>query len=193
MRVALLASGRGSNARALMDAAAEPDSPFRIVGLLSDHEGAGALDLARERDLPAVAVPRVRGEAKAAHEARVAKAMRGWAPDVLALAGYMRVMSGEFIATWGGRIVNIHPSLLPRHPGLGTHARALVAGDERHGCTVHWVTEGVDEGPVIAQASLAVGQDDDAETLGERVLALEHRLYRTALCDIARTFRDTRT
>lgn len=173
-----------------MDAAAEPDSPFRIVGLLSDQEDAVALDIANERGLPAVAVPRHGGEAKGAHEARVLEAMREWAPDVLALAGYMRVLSGEFIATWGGRIVNIHPSLLPRHPGLGTHARALVAGDERHGCTVHWVTEGVDEGPVIAQASLAVGQDDDAETLGERVLALEHRLYRTALADIASTFRD---
>ncbi|WP_306118652.1 MULTISPECIES: phosphoribosylglycinamide formyltransferase [unclassified Roseitalea] len=179
--VAVLISGRGSNMIALADACAAADFPARIVGVLSDRADAPGLDAARARGLAAAALPRTDFAGKAAHEAAIEAQLVGWGAEIVCLAGFMRLLSAGFVDRWRGRIINIHPSLLPRHRGLDTHARALAAGDARHGCSVHHVTAGMDEGPVIAQAAIDVGKGDTPETLAARVLAQEHRLYPRAL------------
>ena len=184
-RVAVLASGRGSNLVALHRACAAADYPAKIVGVVSDRAGAGALGYASEQGLPSAAIERKPGEPKAAHEARIGEALSEWQAEIVCLAGYMRVLSAEFVGRWRGRMLNIHPSLLPAFPGLDTHRRALERGCRVHGCTVHFVTAGVDEGPIVDQAWLAVG-DEDAEALAGRVLELEHELYPRALAAVAR-------
>lgn len=190
-RVAVLASGRGSNLTALHRASLAPDYPAEIVGVVSDHADAGALAYAREHALPCAAIERGVGEAKGDHEARIGAALDRWNAEIVCLAGYMRVLSPALVACWAGRMLNIHPSLLPAFPGLDTHARALARGVRVHGCTVHLVTDGVDEGPILDQAWLAVG-DEDADALAARVLALEHGLYPRALAAFIRE-RFTRT
>lgn len=185
-RVVVLISGRGSNMEALAAAAAAPDYPAAIVGVIADSADAGGLEIARSREIAAIAVPRSAHAGKAAHESAVCDAIDVLEPDFICLAGYMRLLSGAFIARYRGRIVNIHPSLLPLFPGLETHRRALDAGVRVHGCSVHFVTEGMDEGPLIAQGALPVRPDDTPETLAERVLAVEHRLYPAALAMLAR-------
>ena len=169
---------------ALHDATRRPDFTGRIVGVLSDQRNAGGLLAARERGLETAAVPREPSEAKRAHEARVLDRIRAWQPELVCLAGYMRILSPELIDALGGWVLNIHPSLLPSFPGLDTHARAIEAGAKRHGCTVHWVTPGVDEGPIVAQEGLDVRPGETAEALGARVLALEHRLYPLAVAKV---------
>lgn len=162
------------------------DYPAGIVGVLSDRAGSGALDYAAANGLPHAAVSRERGEPKPTHEARIERVLRDWRAEIVCLAGYMRVLSGEFVTRWRGRLINIHPSLLPAFPGLDTHARVLARGCRVHGCTVHFVTEGVDEGPIIDQAWLAVDGERDPDRLAARVLALEHELYPHALAAVAR-------
>ena len=184
-RVAVLASGRGSNLVALHQATLAADYPAEIVGVLSDRAGSGALAYAAENGLLHATVERERGERKLDHERRIDAILAGWRVDVACLAGYMRVLSPEFVGRWKGRLLNIHPSLLPAFPGLDTHARAIARGCRVHGCTVHVVTEGVDEGPIVDQAWLAVGRDD-ADALAARVLELEHALYPRALARFAR-------
>ena len=184
-RVAVLISGRGSNMQALIDAASRPDYPAEIVAVLSDKADAAGLDIARAHDVEAVAVPRKGHPDKAAHEAAVIAELDRIAPDVICLAGYMRLLSADFIGRYRGRIINIHPSLLPLFPGLDTHARAIAAGMRIHGCSVHFVTEATDEGPVIAQAAVPVIPGDTPENLAARVLVAEHRLYPAALAMLA--------
>lgn len=181
-RVGVLISGRGSNMAALVEAARADDCPFAIVCVLSDRADAGGLDVAQAAGIPAEHVPPVRGD-KAAHESLIDIALARHGVELIALAGYMRILSPAFCAQWAGRLVNIHPSLLPRHPGLDTHARAIAAGDREHGASVHLVTAGVDEGPVLAQARVPVLPGDTPEALAARVLAEEHRLYPRALAD----------
>lgn len=180
-RVAVLISGRGSNMEALADACASADYPAMIAGVLSDVEDAPGLQAAAQRGIATVALPRGHFASKREHEAAIHRQLVAWRTEFVCLAGYMRLLSGDFIAPWQGRIINIHPSLLPRHTGLDTHRRALEAGDAEHGCSVHHVTAGMDEGPVIAQARVPVLAGDTPETLGARVLAEEHRLYPEAL------------
>ncbi|MEL6435970.1 MAG: phosphoribosylglycinamide formyltransferase [Pseudomonadota bacterium] len=180
-RVAVLVSGRGSNMLALADACAKPDFPADMVAVLSDHADAAGLAKAAQRGIATGAVPKLPGMTKAEHEAKLHALLQSFAPDIICLAGYMRLLSAQFLAPYEGRIVNIHPSLLPRHKGLDTHAKALAAGDSEHGCTVHHVTAGMDEGRVIAQARVPVIAGDTPETLAKRVLAQEHRLYPQAL------------
>ena len=183
-RLVVLISGRGSNMLALHRATLRRGFPGEIVGVLADTEAAPGLEAARARRIDTAAVSRSGGEPNSAHEARVLAAIRPWRPDLVCLAGYMRILSPAFIAALGGRVLNIHPSLLPRHPGLHTHERAIAAGDATHGCTVHWVTAGVDEGPVVAQSALGVRAGETPAALGRRVLALEHALYPMAVAHV---------
>ncbi len=181
-KVAILASGRGSNMAALLTAASDPSFPAAIALVLSNQPGAAALDRAREAGIPAVAVDhRPFGRDRAAHERAIDAALAEHGADLVCLAGYMRLLTPWLVGRWAGRMLNIHPSLLPAFPGLHTHERALAAGCRLHGCTVHLVTAVMDEGPILAQAAVPVLPGDTADRLAARVLAQEHRLYPTAL------------
>ena len=179
--VAVLLSGRGSNMLALAEAAARPDFPARIVLVLSDRPGAAGLERARALGLPASAVPRADYPSKTAFEAALDAALRAAGAEIVCLAGFMRLLSGGFVARWPDRILNIHPSLLPAFKGLDAQAQALAAGVRIAGCTVHIVRPAMDAGPIIAQAAVPVLPDDTAERLEARILAAEHRLYPRAL------------
>ena len=190
VRTAVLVSGAGSNLGALIAAAQAPDYPAEIVLVLSNVPDAGALERARAAGIVTTTLDhRPFGKDRAAHEAQVQAALEAAEVELVALAGYMRVLTGGFTRAWAGRMVNIHPSLLPHLPGLHTHTRALAAGHKRHGCTVHWVVEGVDEGPVIAQAEVPVLSGDTPDVLAARVLEAEHRLYPQALTQAAEAIR----
>lgn len=179
VRVAVLISGTGSNLRALVEAA---DTTYEIALVLSNRPEAAGLAWAAERGIPTVALPHAPfGKDRQAHEAALDEALRGHDIEVVALAGYMRVLTPWLVGRWSGRMLNIHPSLLPKYPGLDTHRRALAAGDAEAGCTVHLVSEGVDEGPILDQARVPVLPDDTPEALAARVLEAEHRLYPAAL------------
>jgi len=181
-RVAILISGRGSNMRALLEAARDPEFPAEIVLVLSNRPDAAGLDLARANGVPAVAIEhRAFGRDRAAHEAAIQQVLLEHRVEIVCLAGYMRLLTPFLVQAWAGRMLNIHPSLLPEFPGVDTHARALAAGVAEHGCTVHLVTEEMDAGPIIAQARVPVLPSDDEDTLSARVLAQEHALYPKAL------------
>jgi phosphoribosylglycinamide formyltransferase-1 len=184
-RVVVLLSGRGSNMGALLAATQAADFPGEIVAVLSDRIDAGGLETARAAGIHAEAVPRKGHADKASHEAAMIAAIEAARPDVICLAGYMRLLSAEFVERFAGRMINIHPSLLPKHRGLHTHEAALAAGDSEHGCTVHFVTPGMDEGPIILQRRVPVLSSDTADTLAARVLAEEHRAYPEALALVA--------
>jgi phosphoribosylglycinamide formyltransferase-1 len=177
MRIAVLASGRGSNLRALLEAqAAGRLGGARVVGVFGDRSDAGAIEAAREAGIATWSASPAAFPTREAFDAKLMDAVLACAPDLVVCAGYMRVLSADAVARARGRMINIHPSLLPKHPGLRTHARALAAGDAEHGCSVHQVTATVDGGPVLAQARVPVLPDDDAESLAARVLAREHPL-----------------
>jgi formyltetrahydrofolate-dependent phosphoribosylglycinamide formyltransferase len=184
--VAVLISGRGSNMGALIAASLDENYPARIVAVFSDKADAGGLDHAREFGIAAQAIPRKDFASKAEHEAAVGAAIEASGAQIIALAGYMRILSGDFVRRYSGRMINIHPSLLPAFPGLATHERALAAGCRVHGCTVHFVTEGMDEGPIIEQACIRIEYTDTPDTLAARVLEAEHRIYPQALAMLAR-------
>lgn len=185
--VGVLISGAGSNMAALIDAAEQPDSPFEVGLVLSNRPDAGGLAVAGEKGVPAAAVDhRPFGKDREAHERAVDALLAEHRIEVVALAGYMRLLTPWLVRRWEGRMLNIHPSLLPKYPGLDTHARALAAGDVEAGCTVHLVTEGVDEGPILAQAAVPVLADDTPASLAQRVLTAEHELYPRALADFCR-------
>ncbi len=179
VRVAVLISGTGSNLRALVEAA---DTTYEIALVLSNRPEAAGLAWAAERGLATLALPHAPyGKDRQAHEAALDEALRAHDIQVVALAGYMRVLTPWLVGRWSGRMLNIHPSLLPNYPGLDTHRRAIDAGDAEAGCTVHLVSEGVDEGPILDQARVPVLPDDTPGTLAARVLEAEHRLYPQAL------------
>jgi phosphoribosylglycinamide formyltransferase 1 len=178
-------SGGGSNMAALIEAAKDPAYPVEFTAVIADKKTAGGLVKAEAAGIRIAAFERKDFGSKAEHERAILDLLDELQPDVICLAGYMRLLSAEFIAAYEGRIINIHPSLLPLFPGLHTHQRALDAGMKIAGCSVHYVTEGVDEGPVIAQAAVPVLAGDTAETLAARVLTAEHKLYREALRKVA--------
>jgi phosphoribosylglycinamide formyltransferase 1 len=180
-RVAVMISGRGSNMGALVEAAKAPGFPGEIALVLSNKPGAGGLDAARAEGIEAVAIDQKTYASRAEHEEAVAEAIEAAGCDVVCLAGYMRLLTPTFVQRFKGRMINIHPSLLPLFPGLDTHQRALDAGMRVHGCTVHFVTEEMDEGPIIAQAVIPVRPGDNAQNLATRLLGAEHRLYPHAL------------
>ncbi|UWF67181.1 MULTISPECIES: phosphoribosylglycinamide formyltransferase [unclassified Brucella] len=184
-RVVIFISGGGSNMEALIRAAQAPGFPAEIVAVFSDKAEAGGLAKAEAAGIATQVFKRKDFVSKEAHEDAILAALDVLKPDIICLAGYMRLLSGRFIAPYEGRILNIHPSLLPLFPGLHTHQRALDAGMKLAGCTVHLVTEGMDEGPILAQAAVPVLDGDTAETLAARVLKAEHRLYPLALQQFA--------
>jgi phosphoribosylglycinamide formyltransferase 1 len=185
-RVAILISGRGSNMAALLAAATDPAYPAEIALVLSNRADAAGLERARAAGI-ATAVVESRGFKgdRAGFEAAMQAELDRHGVELLALAGFMRVLTEAFVAHWQGRVVNIHPSLLPSFPGLDTHERALAAGVRLHGCTVHLVTPGVDEGPILIQAAVPVRADDSPASLAARVLEQEHRIYPAALAWLA--------
>ena len=188
VRVAVLISGAGSNMAALIDAARDESCPFEVALVVSNRPDAGGLAVAREKGVAVAAVDhRPFGKDREAHERAVDAVLDAHRIEVVALAGYMRLLTSWLVQRWAGRMLNIHPSLLPKYPGLDTHARALAAGDVEAGCTVHLVTEGVDEGPVLARAAVPILADDTRASLAQRVLTAEHRLYPRALADFCRS------
>ncbi len=182
--VAILISGRGSNMKALADYAAKDDVPAKITLVLADKPADG-LNTADEMGIPAIVIAADDYGSKTDHEAAVMKAIDASGADVVFLAGYMRLLSGDFCRHYQDRLFNIHPSLLPRHKGLDTHAKAIAAGDKTHGCSVHLVTEAMDDGTVLAQRKIDVLAADTEKTLAARVLAEEHLLYPALLNDLA--------
>jgi len=175
MSIVVLISGRGSNLQAILDAG------IPVSAVISNQPGAGGLAIAARLGVATAVVEHRRFPTREAFDAALADEIDRHAPRLVALAGFMRVLTPGFVARYAGRLVNIHPSLLPEFPGLATHARALAAGAKRHGCTVHFVTAALDHGPIIAQASVPVLPGDTAETLAARVLAQEHLIYPRAL------------
>lgn len=183
-RVAVLISGRGSNLQALLDA---KQDAYEIVLVVSNVPGAAGLDRAREAGVEAVALDhKPYGKNREAFERDLDALLVERNIEIVALAGFMRVLTPYFVNAWKGRLINIHPSLLPKYPGINTHARALEAGDAEHGCTVHLVVEEVDSGEILGQARMDIRADDTPDTLAERVLMLEHDLYPRCLEELAR-------
>jgi phosphoribosylglycinamide formyltransferase 1 len=176
-RVVVLLSGRGSNFQAIVEA----KLPIDIVAVISNRPQAAGLHYAREHGLAAIALDHTAHADRAAFDALLADEIERHQPDLLVLAGYMRILSPAFIARFEGRLLNIHPSLLPMFPGLKTHERALQEGIKIHGCTVHFVTAQLDHGPIVIQAAVPVRADDTPTTLAARVLAQEHRIYPQAI------------
>jgi len=186
-KVAALISGRGSNMEALVRAAQDPACPFEITLVLANKADAGGLATAEAAGIEALCVPsKPFGKDREAHERAVDLALRERGIEVVALAGYMRILTPFLVDAWEGRMLNIHPSLLPKYPGLDTHARAIAAGDAEAGCTVHLVTAGVDEGPILGQARVAIKPGDDDHALAARVLVEEHKLYPAVLAEFVR-------
>lgn len=187
-KVAVLISGRGSNMEALVRAAQADDCPFEISLVLANRPDAGGLATALAAGIEALCVDQKPfGRDREAHERAIDAALRQRGIQVIALAGYMRILTPFLVDAWEGRMLNIHPSLLPKFPGLDTHARAIAAGEAEAGCTVHLVTAGVDEGPLLGQARVPVLPGDDEHALSLRVLEQEHRLYPETLADFCRS------
>jgi len=180
-RTALLISGRGSNMAALIEAAKAPDYPAEIVGVFSNKPTAAGLDFARANGIPTAVASHKDYESREAFDAQIEQILGGWHADFVCLAGFMRIFSDGFAARWTGRMINIHPSLLPKYKGLHPQQQALDAGDSESGCTVHWMTPELDAGPAILQRRVPVLAGDTAETLGARILAEEHKAYPEAL------------
>jgi phosphoribosylglycinamide formyltransferase 1 len=184
LRTAILISGRGSNMASLVTAARDPDYPAEIVLVASNRADAGGLAHAAAAGIP-TAVASYKGRSREEAEAALNEALTGARAELVCLAGFMRLLSPDFVSRWHDRLINIHPSLLPAFPGLDTHARAIEAGVKLHGCTVHFVRAEVDSGPIIAQAAVPVLPSDTPDSLAGRVLVAEHRLYPLALSLVA--------
>lgn len=186
-KLGILISGRGSNMEALLKAAQQDGCPYEPVIVISNRPGAGGLEKAAAYRVAAATIDhKPYGQDREAFERALDAELKGAGVELVALAGFMRVLTPWFVTEWAGRLINIHPSLLPKYPGVDTHRRCLEAGDAVHGCTVHQVTAGVDEGPVIGQAEIDVLPDDTPDTLAARVLKAEHLLYPRCVAAAAR-------
>lgn len=179
--IVILISGRGSNMQSLLDAAADGTLPVRVAAVLSNRPDAKGLEIAAARGIPTRVIDHKQYDGREAFDAAMAEAIDAFAPDLVVLAGFMRILSDAFVGHYAGRLINIHPSLLPAFTGLHTHQRALDEGVRIHGCTVHFVTPALDHGPIIVQAAVPVLDGDDATRLAARVLAQEHRIYPQAV------------
>ena len=185
-RIAVLISGTGTNMAALLYAAKAADCPYEIILVASNNSDAGGLKLAEAEGIATFAHPH-KGLMREEHDAIMQEALVAAKADYVALAGYMRILSAGFVSKWEGRMLNIHPSLLPKYKGLHTHERAIEAGDSHGGCSVHLVTAELDDGPILGQTQVAILQGDTADNLAARVLIAEHQLYsRTLAAYIAR-------
>jgi phosphoribosylglycinamide formyltransferase-1 len=185
IRVAVLISGRGSNLAALIDAAKSPDYPAEIALVLSNKEDAAGLAVAREAGVPVRVTSHKVFATREEFDAAIDAALRAAGIGLIAEAGFMRIHSEWFVKRWEGRLINIHPSLLPAFPGIRVHQQVLDAGAKESGCTVHYMAPEVDAGPIIAQASVPVLPGDTVETLSARVLVAEHRIYPEAVRTVA--------
>jgi len=182
LNLAILISGRGSNMEALLHAAEDPAYPAKPVLVASNRPDAKGLETAAAARIPTAAIDhRLYGKDREAFERQLDAELEKAGTEIIALAGFMRVLTPWFVGKWEGRLVNIHPSLLPKYRGLHTHQRAIESGDAEGGCSVHWVSAGVDEGEVIAQARVPILPGDTEDTLAGRVLVEEHKLYPHAL------------
>ncbi len=175
--VVVLISGRGSNLEALLEA----KLAVRVAAVISNKPDAGGLEVARRHGVETAVVDHRDYQGREAFDAALAERIDGYGPDLVVLAGFMRILTPGFVDHYAGRLLNIHPSLLPAFTGLDTHGRAVAEGVKLHGCTVHFVTNELDKGPIVAQAAVPVLADDTAETLAARVLAQEHKLYPQAI------------
>ncbi len=180
-RIVVLISGRGSNMRALVEQSREHAMGFEVAAVIADQPGAGGLAIARDLGVPAQLVAADKSITRGCYDEQLAAAILPYAPSLIVLAGFMRILSREFVARHEGRILNIHPALLPKYPGLHTHERALAAGEREHGATVHFVTPELDAGPAVIQGRVRVEPSDDARSLAARVQVLEHRIYPMAV------------
>lgn len=185
LRAAVLISGRGTNMLALAEAAARPDYPVALALVIANRADAIGLETARALGLATLAIPHRAYAGREAFDAALSDALEAHGVELVILAGFMRILTPGFIRRWEGRILNIHPSLLPKYPGLDTHARAIASGDTEAGCTVHVVTETLDDGPILAQARVPVLAGDSADGLAARVLEAEHALYPQAVAAYA--------
>ncbi|HEX3672770.1 MAG TPA: phosphoribosylglycinamide formyltransferase [Rhizomicrobium sp.] len=185
VRVAVLISGRGSNLSALIDAAKAPDYPAEIALVFSNREDAGGLAVARDAGIPTVVISHKDFASREEFDAAIDAALRAAGITLIAEAGFMRIHSEWFVKRWEGRMINIHPSLLPAFPGIRVHQQALDAGVKVSGCTVHFMVPELDAGPIIAQAAVPVLPGDTVETLAARILVEEHRMYPEALRKVA--------
>lgn len=176
-RLVILISGRGSNMEAILNARLQ----VNVAAVISNEPGAQGLATAQNQNIVTALIPHRAFADRAAFDAALAAEIDRYRPDLIVLAGFMRVLTEGFVKRYSGRMINIHPSLLPSFPGLQTHRRALAAGVRMHGCTVHFVTPGVDSGPIVIQAAVPVHADDDEHTLAARVLVEEHRIYPQAI------------
>ena len=176
-RLVVLISGGGSNLQAFIDASADPAYPCEVVAVISNRAGVFGLERAARAGIPAEVLDHTAFASRDAFDAALADRIDAYAPDLVILAGFMRILTPGFVTRYAGRLLNIHPSLLPKYPGLHTHQRAIDAGDAEAGATVHLVTEELDGGPVILQARVPVLPGDTADTLAARVLVEEHRIY----------------
>jgi phosphoribosylglycinamide formyltransferase-1 len=188
-KVAVFISGSGTNMAALLYASRADDCPYEVVLVLSNNPEASGLKLAQAEGVATFCLPH-KGMARADHDAAMEAQVVAAGAEVIALAGYMRILSPEFVGRWEGRMLNIHPSLLPKYKGLHTHERAIAAGDSHGGCTVHLVTAELDDGPVLGQIPVAILPGDSAETLAARVLFAEHQLYSRVLARFVLRSRD---
>jgi phosphoribosylglycinamide formyltransferase-1 len=177
LRTVVLISGSGSNLQAIAEAAASGRIPAKVTAVLSDQPGAYGLERAARAGIPAECLPGADYDSREAYDAALGRRLAALDPELVVLAGFMRILTAGLVADWHGRMLNIHPSLLPAYRGLHTHRRVLAAGDREHGTSVHFVTEELDGGPVIAQARLRIRPGDDEERLQQRIQAMEHRLY----------------
>ena len=181
VRTAVLISGRGSNLKSLIAACAAPDFPAEIVLVVSNVETAGGLQIARDAGIATAVIPHKPFPSREAFDAEIDKALRAAGVALVCEAGFMRIHSAWFAQAWAGRILNIHPSLLPKFPGVRVHEQVLAAGEKESGATVHFLTADLDSGPIVAQAKVPVLDGDTVETLAARVLEVEHRLYPEAV------------
>ena len=181
VKVAVLISGSGSNLQSLIDAAKAEDYPAEIALVISNKANAFGLQRAQREGIATQLVDHRAYESRAKFETALHAALQGAGIEFVCLAGFMRVLGDDFVQKWQGRMINIHPSLLPKYRGLNTHARAIEAGEKEAGCTVHWVVPELDAGPIIAQAAVPIVAEDTVESLAKRVLQQEHQLYPQAL------------
>lgn len=177
MRFVVLISGNGSNLQALIDACASGRIKGQLVGVLSNKAEAYGLVRAKQADIPTQVLSNADFASREAYDAALIAALQCWQPDLLVMAGFMRILTPAFVQHFAGRMLNIHPSLLPKYQGVKTHARAIAAGDSEHGASVHFVTEELDGGPVVLQAKVPIFDDDSVDELAERVLTQEHQIY----------------
>ena len=179
--VVVLLSGTGSNLQALIDSTRTGDSPARIAAVISNRSDAYGLQRARDAGIATRTLDHKAFEGREAFDSALIELIDAFNPKLVVLAGFMRILSADFVRHYDGRLLNIHPSLLPKYKGMHTHQRALDAGDSEHGCSVHFVTEELDGGPLVVQAVVPVESDDSAQTLAQRVHTQEHRIYPLAV------------